>query len=162
MTTAPGDSDGAAPLCAVAPAFRTVLRIGAAIRAGVLLVLAIVLEAVTPLPQGVWLLGWVLVAIWWVGLRPGRLYRNLGYALAPDRLRIVSGLLFRSDTVVPLGRVQHIDVNQGPLMRSFDLATLTVHTAGLHGASVHLPGLQQADALAMRETIRAHIGRSAG
>ena len=73
--------------------------------------------------------------------------------------RVVRGLLFRSDTVVPFGRVQHIDVNQGPLERFFGIATLTLHTAGNHNASVSLPGLGEDLAREMRETIRAHIRR---
>jgi len=79
--------------------------------------------------------------------------------MGADRLRVVRGLLFRSDTVVPFGRVQHIDVDQGPLERYYGLATLTLHTAGSHNASVHLPGLLNEDAAAMREVIRAHIKR---
>ena len=79
--------------------------------------------------------------------------------MADERLRVVRGLLFHSDTVVPFGRVQHIDVDQGPLERAYEIATLTVHTAGSHNASVHLPGLKHADALAMRDAIRAAIRR---
>ena len=79
--------------------------------------------------------------------------------MGTDRLRVVRGIMFRSDTVVPFGRVQHIDVDQGPLERAYDLATLTLHTAGNHNASVSLPGLAAADAATMRETIRAHIKR---
>lgn len=45
--------------------------------------------------------------------------------------------------------------------RFFGLATLTLHTAGTHNASVSLPGLAEADALAIRETIRAKIRRDA-
>ena len=41
----------------------------------------------------------------------------------------------------------------------FGLATLTVHTAGSHNASVSLPGLAHETALAMREDIRAAIRR---
>ena len=72
---------------------------------------------------------------------------------------MVRGLLFRSDTVVPFGRVQHIDVLQGPIERGYGLATLVLHTAGTHNASVTLPGLAHADAAAMREEIRAHVKR---
>jgi membrane protein YdbS with pleckstrin-like domain len=88
-----------------------------------------------------------------------RRYAARGYSLEGERLRVVRGILFRSDTVVPFGRVQHIDVDQGPLERAFGLATLTVHTAGTHNASVSLPGLAQADAGAIREDIRAAIRR---
>lgn len=90
---------------------------------------------------------------------PHRRFAARGFAMSDDRLRVVRGLLFRSDTVVPFGRVQHIDVDRGPLERYYDLSTLTLHTAGSHNASVHLPGLNHDDALAMRETIRAHIKR---
>ena len=39
------------------------------------------------------------------------------------------------------------------------IATLTLHTAGNHNASVSLPGLGEALAREMREEIRAHIRR---
>ena len=88
-----------------------------------------------------------------------RRYLARGYDLATDRLRVVRGLMFHSDTVVPFGRVQHIDVDQGPIERYYGIATLTLHTAGSHNSSVALPGIGHDDALAMRETIRAAIKR---
>ena len=81
--------------------------------------------------------------------------------MGADRIRIVRGFLFRSDTIVPFGRIQHIDLDQGPIQRRYDLATLTVHTAGNHNSTVSLPGLLHEDAMAMREQIRAHIKRDA-
>ena len=92
---------------------------------------------------------------------PLRRYHARGYDMAHDRLRVVRGLLFRSDTTVPFGRVQHIDVAKGPIERYFGLATLVLHTAGTHNASILLPGLGEGDALAMRETIREKIARAA-
>ncbi|WP_370178917.1 PH domain-containing protein [Alteriqipengyuania sp.] len=90
---------------------------------------------------------------------PHRRYAARGHALSDDRLRVVKGILFHSDTVVPFGRVQHIDVDRGPIERYYGLATLQLYTAGSHGDVVTLPGLAHEDALAMRETIRAHIKR---
>jgi len=58
---------------------------------------------------------------------------------------------------VPFGRVQHIDLAQGPLERAFGLATLVLNTAGTRGAAVKLPGLAQADAEEMRDHIRGKI-----
>ena len=92
---------------------------------------------------------------------PQRRFHARGYAMSTDRLRVVRGLLFRHDTVVPFGRVQHIDVNQGPIERFFGIATLTLHTAGSHNASVNLPGLEEQLARDMREEIRSHIKREA-
>ena len=100
-----------------------------------------------------------LIVLYLVFALPRRRWRRLGYDMSGDRLRVARGYLWRTDTVVPFGRVQHIDVDQGLLERSFDLATLVVHTAGTHNSKVSLPGLSEPHAAEMRETIRAHIKR---
>jgi membrane protein YdbS with pleckstrin-like domain len=88
---------------------------------------------------------------------PRRRYRRWGYREGEDELQIRRGMLVRVRTIVPFGRVQHIDVAQGPIQRPFGLATLILHTAGTQGAAVPLPGLLHADAEAMRDRIRAKI-----
>ena len=110
-------------------------------------------------PRGAIVVPVLLIALWLIVRVPLRRYQARGYQLGEDRLRVVRGLVFRSDTVVPFGRVQHIDVHQGPLERGYGLATLVLHTAGNHNASVTLPGLGHDDAMAMREAIRAHVKR---
>jgi hypothetical protein len=77
--------------------------------------------------------------------------------MGTDQLRVVRGYMFYSDTIVPFGRIQHIDVDQGPIDRRYGLSKLTVHTAGHHNSTVTLPGLVHADALAMRTAMRAAI-----
>ena len=86
-----------------------------------------------------------------------RRYRAWGYAESEDELAIRRGLWVRRRTLVPFGRIQHIDVAQGPIERRFGLATLILHTAGTRGAAVPLPGLKQDQAEAMRDRIRAKI-----
>lgn len=135
------------------------LRIIALLAAVPFVIASLVLEVSRVLPAGFFAVPVVLVAAFLVIRVPLRRYHARGYDMGDDRLRVVRGILFHSDTVVPFGRIQHIDVNQGPLQRFYGLATLTVHTAGTHNASVHLPGLGHEDAAAMRETIRAHIRR---
>lgn len=134
-----------------------VMALGASVP---LLVAALVLESTGLVPTGLIIIPIVLIAAALVLVLPKRRYRRWGYRLDADRLRIVRGYLFHADTVVPLGRVQHIDVHQGPVTLRLGLATLTVHTAGTHNASVALPGLRHEDALAMREAIRAHIAKA--
>ncbi len=111
------------------------------------------------LPHGVILGPVILLSLAYVRVIPQRRYRRKGFAMGADRLRIVTGFLFFSDTVVPFGRVQHLDVTQNPLERAYGLASLVLHTAGTHNSSVVLPGLTHDDAIAMRETIRSHIRR---
>jgi uncharacterized protein len=111
----------------------------------------------TALPPGlvsglVALLALVLVA--WL---PRRRWRAWGYREGEDELHVRHGHLVQTITVVPFGRVQHIDVAQGPIERRFGLATLILHTAGTRGASVPLPGLPYDEAERMRDRIRAKI-----
>ena len=115
----------------------------------------------SPIPNGPFIGLWLVLAVYIVAFLPHRRYINRGYHMGADRIRIVRGFLFRSDTIVPFGRIQHIDLDQGPIQRRYDLATLTVHTAGNHNSTVSLPGLLHEDAMAMREQIRAHIKRDA-
>jgi hypothetical protein len=141
------------------PAYKSLLRVQLAIAALVLLVAATIAEIAIPGWTGAVWIPALAVVVYALIRVPLRRYNARGYSLAGERLRVVRGVFFRADTVVPFGRVQHIDVGQGPLERAFGLATLTVHTAGTHNASVSLPGLKHADAAAMREDIRTAIRR---
>jgi membrane protein YdbS with pleckstrin-like domain len=88
---------------------------------------------------------------------PGRQFRRWGYAMEDDRLRVLRGFLFRTDTIVPFNRVQHIDVSQGPIERINNVSRLIVQTAGTHNSVVVLPGLEPETANTMREEMREHI-----
>ena len=151
--------DDTADLTQLDPRYKTMMRLVAGITAAFLLIGASVAELAIPGWTGIVWVPALVIILYLVVWLPMRRYAARGYSLAEERLRVVRGVLFRSDTVVPFGRVQHIDVDQGPLERVFHLATLTVHTAGSHNASVSLPGLAHEDAIAMREEIRAAIRR---
>ena len=93
----------------------------------------------------------------WLVLVPRRRYRSWAYGVDTDELHIQHGLWTRVRTIVPFGRVQHIDVAQGPLERAFGIGTLILHTAGTRSSAVVLPGLGHADAERMRNLIRSKI-----
>jgi len=150
------DGDELTPLH---PNYVKVVRLSTLLFALPLVVAALVLEIVGFLPRGAFIVPILMVALWLVIRVPLRRYHARGYQMGDDRLRVVRGLIFNSDTVVPFGRVQHIDVHQGPIERAYGLGTLVLHTAGNHNHSVALPGLGHADAMAMREDIRAHVKR---
>lgn len=82
---------------------------------------------------------------------PALAYRHARYIVSPIGLEIRRGVIWRSIINVPRSRVQHTDVLQGPIMRKFDLATLTIHTAGTEHATVALEGLSHATALRLRD-----------
>ncbi|RVQ69537.1 hypothetical protein EKN06_05050 [Croceicoccus ponticola] len=137
----------------------TVLQIETAIGIAPLIVGAIVAELVLGWPTGIVIGPIAVVALALILSLPMRRYRRKGYATTGDRLRYVQGWIRHSDTVVPFGRVQHIDVKQGLIERWFGLATLVVHTAGMHNASVAVPGLSRQTAVDIREAISARIRR---
>ncbi|VVT04200.1 PH domain-containing protein [Erythrobacter sp. EC-HK427] len=149
----------AEPLTPLDPSYTTVLRIEGLIITIPFVVGAAVLVSADAVPPWVPALPVLILAILLIGVMPLKRYRTRGYHMAGDRLRVVKGVMFHSDTVVPFSRVQHLDVEQGPLERLFGIARLILHTAGTHNASVTLPGLAHADATAMREDIRQHVKR---
>ena len=153
---AAGERDELTPLH---PNYVKLMRLATVLLALPFVVGALVLELADKLPRGAFLAPVLLAALYLIVRAPLRRYHARGYQMGSDRLRVVRGLVFRSDTVVPFGRVQHIDVSQGPVERAYGLGTLVLHTAGNHNASVSLPGLAHADAMAMREEIRAHVKR---
>jgi membrane protein YdbS with pleckstrin-like domain len=138
-----------------------VLTIRAGLIAAALLILALAadLGPLRKLPLPAHLLPVAVLALGLIVtlLLPRRRYRRWGYCEGEDELEIQRGMLVRVRTIVPFGRVQHIDIAQGPVQRPFGLATLILHTAGTQGAEVPLPGLRHADAEAMRDRIRAKI-----
>lgn len=85
---------------------------------------------------------------------PERRYRALRYSLFADELHVTYGVWVRSHTIVPVWRIQHIDIAQDPLARWFGLATLVVHTAGTLSSSVAIPGLRHSEAERLRDEIR--------
>ena len=135
-----------------------------AVVAGLMLLFAgtageIALWHATEIPNGLVLLPLIVAIAFLVFVAPRRRYEALGYALDGEELRVASGLWVRTETVVPLKRVQHIDVSQGPVERAFAVTRLVLHTAGTMNSLVLLPGLSRETAEAIRDEIRARIRR---
>jgi membrane protein YdbS with pleckstrin-like domain len=70
------------------------------------------------------------------------------YELSNDYLDIARGIVWKRRTIIPFIRVQNTDTRQGPLLRVFKLASVTVSTAA--GEHV-IPGLDLATAEAVRD-----------
>ena len=140
---------------------KSYLRLRIAISVGIFIIFASIadfaIQTQTPVLGGLLIGTAVFIGLAALLLLPERRYRRWGYDMADEELRVLRGFLWRRDTVVPFNRIQHIDVAQGPLQRIFGLSTLIVHTAGTHNNIVTLPGLADANAETMRETIKAHI-----
>ena len=86
-----------------------------------------------------------------------RQVRALGYREREHDLLLQRGIMFRSTTVIPYGRLQYVEVTAGPIMRALGLATVTMHTASA-STDASLPGLPRAEAEALRDSIAARGG----
>ena len=68
-------------------------------------------------------------------------------------LHLRRGRLWRKEVLVPRSRVQHLDIERGPIERRYGLATLVVHTAGTRQHALRLAGLPDADAVGLRDVL---------
>jgi hypothetical protein len=120
-------------------------------------------------PDGVALLivvtCWLLLtaALLWATIAwPPIQYRYTSYVVSPLGLEIRRGVIWRRVINLPLSRVQHTDVQQGPVQRRHGIASLVVHTAGTTAASVTLAGLAYETALRIRDFLVREGGSDDG
>lgn len=99
----------------------------------------------------------LLLAGWMLVVAPARRVRRWSWAFTGPELHVASGWLTRRHIIVPVRRVQHLDLAQGPVERRYGIATLILHTAGTDHSRVTVPGLTRADAEAIRDAIRTRI-----
>jgi membrane protein YdbS with pleckstrin-like domain len=103
----------------------------------------------------VWLafawLAMAAAAVWFCIWYPPRLYSSWGYRIDAKVLETRSGRVFQRARLLPLSRLQHVDIERGPLARMFGLAALVLHTAGTYSANIRIPGLEAAEATRLRD-----------
>lgn len=84
-------------------------------------------------------------------------FKKRKYAVREKDVSYKSGILFKKTTTVPFNRIQHIEIDQGPISRFFKLATLSVFTAGDSSDDLKISGLLYEDALKIKEFISTKI-----
>ena len=84
---------------------------------------------------------------------PPLAYARWRFAVDAQLLRMRYGILFVEERLVPVPRMQHVDLMRGPIERLFGLATLVVFTAGNEGSAFRVPGLSRQRAEAIRDGI---------
>ncbi|MDB4459276.1 PH domain-containing protein [bacterium] len=102
--------------------------------------------------------GWVTFAIFKLissMVYPSLAWKHFGYLMTDKVLEIRSGVLWKVCQQVPMSRLQHVDLQRGPLERSFGLATLTIYTAGTQQAVLTIPGLEAELAAELRDQLVA-------
>ncbi|WP_286230439.1 PH domain-containing protein [Neobacillus mesonae] len=85
---------------------------------------------------------------------PSLKWRSWRYEVREEEIELEEGIFIKTRTLVPMIRVQHVDTNQGPILRKFNLASVVVHTAA---TSHEIPALEEDEA----EELRFFISRLA-
>ncbi|KAA9017096.1 PH domain-containing protein [Niallia endozanthoxylica] len=92
----------------------------------------------------------VLSIYFFVVLFPSLRWKRWRYEVREQEIELQHGLFVIKRTLVPMVRVQHVDTAQGPLLRKYKLASVTVSTA----ATTHeIPALELSEAEEMRVSI---------
>ncbi|MDX8044483.1 PH domain-containing protein [Gracilibacillus sp. S3-1-1] len=95
---------------------------------------------------GLSILIWIVSAF----IIPKIRWRRWRYQVYDQEIYIQNGILIVTRTLVPMIRVQHVDTQQGPILKRYGLATLQISTA----ATKHeIPALLEEEAAALRDQI---------
>lgn len=78
--------------------------------------------------------------------------KAIGYMLRADDIVFRKGILWQRMTAIPYGRLQLVDITQGPLDRAFGVTQLKMVTAAAT-TNAQIPGLTSTAADALRDTL---------
>ncbi|MFG0265213.1 MAG: PH domain-containing protein [Rhodopirellula sp. JB055] len=101
------------------------------------------------------ILGAVIYGGWFY---PKAAHRCASWRISEHGLEIRRGVWWRHRIVIPHSRMQHSDIEQGPLQRMYSLATLVIHTAGTKDSSIQLENLNFETAEQLRDALTSGHG----
>ena len=109
--------------------------------------------------------GWVIIIFWGIAVLrfvysviifPALSYKQWRYEVRETEIELQQGLFIVERTLVPMVRVQHVDISQGPIMKKYGLSSIGISTA----ATVHeIPALENEEAEELRHYISRMVQR---
>ncbi|RUO20812.1 hypothetical protein CWE08_06845 [Aliidiomarina iranensis] len=96
---------------------------------------------------------WITLVLFWAPAR----CRVTSYALETDVVRFRLGALWHRETAVTHNRLQHLEIERGPVERMLGLSRLKLFTAGGMGSDLTIPGLAPEVAEDIRNNLIAKI-----
>ena len=92
----------------------------------------------------------LIVGFTFIWLFPNIRWDHWRYEVREHEIEIQYGLFIVKRTLIPMVRVQHVDTSQGPILKKYDLANISISTA----ATTHIiPMLVTSDADSLRSRI---------
>lgn len=108
-------------------------------------------------------IGWILIGLTaiavlgaiWSLVNPFLLYKNWRYDVDEEFLQLKSGVLNEVHELVPMTKIQSVATKQGPLLRKYQLCSVSIETMG---SSHSIPALPKEVAIELRDQI-AHYAK---
>ncbi|WP_412972443.1 PH domain-containing protein [Glaciecola sp. MF2-115] len=125
------------------------------------ILLLFVIQPFFSMPQGFldnYYIGLLIIGLLtlWSVLYTVLAFPKMKYALREFDVHYQSGLIFFRTVSQPIMRIQHIEIERGPIERSAGLSTLQVYSAGGSGHTFEIPGLEYEKAIELRQFILNH------
>lgn len=98
----------------------------------------------------------VLFAYLFIYLFPRVRWMRWRYEVRESEIELQRGIFIVKRTLIPMVRVQHVDTAQGPILRKYNLAEITISTAATNHT---IPALvmEEADELRSRISVLARV-----
>lgn len=94
----------------------------------------------------------LLFAYFFIYLFPKVRWMRWRYEVRESEIELQHGIFIVKRTLIPMVRVQHVDTAQGPILRKYDLAEITISTAATNHT---IPALVMEEADELRSRISA-------
>ncbi|MGM9956598.1 MAG: PH domain-containing protein [Peribacillus sp.] len=129
----------------------------------ILVILGILLFVDTYFSWKEWI-GWVLIgltiieclsAIWSIIIAPILLQKYWRYDVSEEFIQTKHGAWYESHELIPMTKVQSVELNQGPFLRKYGLYTISI---GTMGDSHTIPAIPEKEAYELRDKI-AHYAK---
>lgn len=145
----------------ISPDYLKVLRIELLISSLiVLIIISVLIYFIDELQKPLWttLIGavWLFLSVLQYFIQK-KAFEATGFVIRDRDIIYRSGWLTRKLRTCPFNRVQHSSVSSGPLERKFHLATLILYTAGTDASDLRISGLQESEAVMLKEWINKKV-----
>ncbi|TRZ36337.1 hypothetical protein CEQ21_12320 [Niallia circulans] len=97
----------------------------------------------------------VLSAIWEIIMEPSLKQKYWRYDVDEEFIQLKSGIWKKKHQLIPMTKVQSVELVQGPLLRKYKLYSISV---GTMGSSHQIPAIPEVEALELRNQI-AHYAK---
>ena len=84
---------------------------------------------------------------------PYNAYRYKGLAIREKDIIFKEGIFFQNISITPYNRIQHCEIDQGPIDRIFSLCTLQLFTAAGSSSEINVDGLSPDKAATIKQFI---------